>query len=249
MFQRSSSRLLFGPSLLILRSHCSTQTPLTSSSSIRFAAAAATNFLGTWSSSSCNMSTTATPPSSYQAWRVEQKEDGSFQGSESTLSTNDDLPFVENAVLIRVTHSSLNYKDALSASGNKGVTRSFPHTPGIDAAGINVETGEPVLVTGYDLGMNTPGGFGEYIRVPASWVISPSPFSEAKIAMVYGTAGLTAGLCVQKLLQMGATPAQGRVCVTGGTLCCLLCCTWALLYGCLEKHLLLFHSRLYCKLY
>ena len=84
----------------------------------------------------------------------------------------------ENDTLIKVKFSSLNYKDALSASGNKGVTRNYPHTPGIDAAGIIEETsnskfkpGEEVIVTGYDLGMNTFGGFGEYIKVPDNWII------------------------------------------------------------------------------
>ena len=84
----------------------------------------------------------------------------------------------ENDTLIKVKYSSLNYKDALSASGNKGVTRAYPHTPGIDAAGIIEETsssnfmaGEEVIVTGYDMGMNTPGGFGEFINVPATWVV------------------------------------------------------------------------------
>ena len=78
-------------------------------------------------------------------------------------------------VLIRVHWSSLNYKDAMSASGNKGVTRRYPHTPGIDAAGVvesssvaELAVGDEVIVTGYDLGMNTPGGFGQYIRVPAA---------------------------------------------------------------------------------
>ena len=87
-----------------------------------------------------------------------------------------DLPAGE--VLIRVQYSSLNYKDALSASGNRGVTKTYPHTPGIDAAGVVAESsasefaaGDEVIVTGYDLGMNTAGGFGQYIRVPAAWVI------------------------------------------------------------------------------
>jgi len=76
----------------------------------------------------------------------------------------DDLP--EGEVLVQVQYSSLNYKDALSASGNKGVTREYPHTPGIDAAGIVVESasgtfdaGDEVVIMGYDLGMNTAGGF------------------------------------------------------------------------------------------
>src|SRR5262247_1020563 len=83
-----------------------------------------------------------------------------------------------NEVLIEVKYSSLNYKDALSATGNKGVTRNYPHTPGIDAAGVVTESassqftpGDQVIVTGFDLGMNTSGGFGQYIRIPASWAV------------------------------------------------------------------------------
>ena len=116
----------------------------------------------------------------------------------------DDLP--EGDILIKVNFSSLNYKDALSASGAPGVTRNYPHTPGIDAAGVIVETndnnlkeGDSVIVTGYDLGMDTAGGFGEYIRVPASWVIKlPNGLSEQE-SMALGTAGLTAGLSIQAL--------------------------------------------------
>jgi len=156
----------------------------------------------------------------YKAWQV-QEQDGEYQGSEQVLRVAD-LP--DNEVLIRVSHSSLNYKDALSASGNKGVTRSFPHTPGIDAAGEVVESagaapavGSKVIVTGYDLGMNTAGGFGEYIRVPAAWCVPMPNGWEAHTAMIYGTAGLTAGLCVQKLLTMGAKPEQGKVAVSGAS--------------------------------
>ena len=116
----------------------------------------------------------------------------------------DDLP--EGDILIKVNFSSLNYKDALSASGAPGVTRNYPHTPGIDAAGVIAETndnnlkeGDSVIVTGYDLGMDTAGGFGEYIRVPASWVIKlPNSLSE-RDSMALGTAGLTAGLSIQAL--------------------------------------------------
>jgi putative YhdH/YhfP family quinone oxidoreductase len=160
-----------------------------------------------------------TSPDFYTAWRVHEKN-GGYEGAEETCSISD-LP--ENDVLIRVTHSSLNYKDALSASGNKGVTRSYPHTPGIDAAGEVVESrrgpaaGEQVIVTGYDLGMNTPGGFGQYIRVPADWCVPMPPGWDARKAMVYGTAGLTAGLCVEKLLKMGAAAGQGRAVVTGAS--------------------------------
>jgi len=161
-----------------------------------------------------------TDTTEFKAWRVEESN-GEYVGAERTLKVSD-LP--ENEVLIRVSHSSLNYKDALSASGNKGVTREFPHTPGIDAAGEVVQgsvgpfsPGEKVLVTGYDLGMNTDGGFGEYIRVPAAWCVPMPSGWDARKAMVYGTAGLTAGLCVKKLLTMGAAPEQGKVVVSGAS--------------------------------
>ncbi len=134
----------------------------------------------------------------------------------------DELPAGE--VLIRVSYSSLNYKDALSASGNRGVTRNFPHTPGIDAAGTVAESsvadfsvGDEVIVTGYDLGMNTAGGFGQYIRVPAAWVIKRPVGLSLREAMALGTAGLTAALCIDKLEQAGLEPTDAPILVTGAT--------------------------------
>lgn len=133
-----------------------------------------------------------------------------------------DLPGGE--VLIKVQYSSLNYKDALSASGNKGVTRNYPHTPGIDAAGIVVESrasifqpGEQVLVTGFDLGMNTSGGYEEYIRVPAAWVVALPAGLTLRETMICGTAGFTAALACNKLIASGVTPYHGPVLVTGAT--------------------------------
>ena len=134
----------------------------------------------------------------------------------------EDLPAGE--VLIKVHYSTLNYKDALSSIGNKGVTRNYPHTPGIDASGVVVEStdanfsvGQEVLVTSYDLGMNTSGALAEYIRVPAKWVIAlPAGLSLAE-AMILGTAGFTAGLCIDALLKYGVSPEKGKVIVTGST--------------------------------
>lgn len=130
----------------------------------------------------------------------------------------------EGDVLIRVGYSSLNYKDALSASGNRGVTKNYPHTPGVDAAGIveeslseNFHPGDKVIVTGYDLGMNTPGGYGEYIRVPADWVVKLPEKLSLRESMVFGTAGFTAALSVYKLTGNGVTPDQGEVLVTGSS--------------------------------
>ena len=156
----------------------------------------------------------------YKAFFTQETESG-FSNSIESLSIAD---LEENDLLINVSYSSLNYKDALSASGNKGVTRNYPHTPGIDAVGEVVKSnssdfkdGDKIIVTGYDLGMNTYGGFGQYISIPATWAISlPNELSEAE-AMSIGTAGLTAGLCVRKLLQNDLTPDSGDVLVTGAS--------------------------------
>lgn len=130
----------------------------------------------------------------------------------------------EGEVLIKVQYSSVNYKDALSASGNRGVTRSYPHTPGIDAAGTVVSDvsgqfteGDEVVVFGYDLGMNTCGGYGEYIRVPASWVLTKPEELSLADSMRWGTAGFTAALSVEKLLKADIKPDEGKVIVTGAT--------------------------------
>ncbi len=158
-----------------------------------------------------------------------------FKALESSRSDNgnklsiveksiDDLP--EGDILVKVNYSSLNYKDALSASGAPGVTRNYPHTPGIDAAGVIAESsdnsfkeGDSVIVTGYDLGMDTAGGFGEYIRVPASWIIQlPKGLSE-RDSMALGTAGLTAGLSVQALNDHNSNEGfeGSNIVVTGAT--------------------------------
>jgi putative YhdH/YhfP family quinone oxidoreductase len=133
-----------------------------------------------------------------------------------------DLP--EGEVLIKVKYSSLNYKDALSAIGNKGITRNYPHTPGVDAAGIVessdnplIKTGDQVVVTGYDLGMNTSGGFGQYIRVPAEWVVKLPERLTLKESMIYGTAGFTASLSLYKMESLGLAPPGNEVLITGAS--------------------------------
>lgn len=134
----------------------------------------------------------------------------------------DDLPPGE--VVIRVHYSALNYKDALSATGNKGITKQFPHTPGIDAAGVveisrneQFATGDEVIVTGYDLGMNTCGGYGEYIRVPAAWVVKRPAVYTLKECMILGTAGFTAAAALFKMELLGQDPVKGPVVVSGST--------------------------------
>jgi putative YhdH/YhfP family quinone oxidoreductase len=134
----------------------------------------------------------------------------------------DELP--PGDVLVRVCYSSLNYKDALSASGNKGVTRRYPHTPGIDVAGIVEESktdkfsaGDEVLVTCYGLGMNVAGGFGQFIRVPAEWVMRVPEGLTQKECMIYGTGGFTAAHSIYRLRLHGVMPSDGKILVTGAT--------------------------------
>lgn len=133
-----------------------------------------------------------------------------------------DLP--PGDLVVRVHYSSLNYKDALSATGHPGVTRQFPHTPGIDAAGEVVSClsgafapGEKVIITGYDLGMETDGGWGQLIRIPSQWALRLPEGLSLRDSMALGTAGLTAGISVLKLVQAGVRPDQGDVLVTGAT--------------------------------
>ena len=130
----------------------------------------------------------------------------------------------DNEILIKVEYSSLNYKDALSSIGHSGVTRNFPHITGVDVAGIVEESkssifkiGQRVIVTGYDLGMNTDGGHAEFVKVPASWAIrTPDSISNRDI-MAYGTAGLTAALSVEELRKNGLNPENSKILVSGST--------------------------------
>lgn len=157
----------------------------------------------------------------YKALMVEETGDKKYLRKLTDLPL-DVLP--DGDVLVKVLYSSLNYKDVLSATGNKGVTRNYPHTPGIDAAGLveqsanpDFKAGDEVIVTSYDLGMNTSGGFGQFIRVPADWVVRLPANLSLRESMVYGTAGFTAALSVYRLTGYGVTPDQGEVLVTGAT--------------------------------
>ncbi|MCP4283757.1 MAG: YhdH/YhfP family quinone oxidoreductase [Gammaproteobacteria bacterium] len=157
----------------------------------------------------------------FRALVVEEAEPKKFVSSIKNRSL-DDLPAGE--VLVRVHYSALNYKDALSSIGNRGVTRNYPHTPGVDASGVVTASDDPafkvgdeVLVTSYDLGMNTDGGLGEFIRIPAAWVVKLPQQMSMKQAMMFGTAGLTAGLMIDVLVRNGVKPESGPVLVTGAT--------------------------------
>ena len=155
----------------------------------------------------------------YKAYLVEEL-DGVYSGSIKELQMRDIEP---GNVIIKVHYSSLNYKDALAASGVKGVASSYPFVPGIDVAGEilestsdNFKAGDKVIATGYKLGMSVFGGFGELVQIPEEWVVPlPSDFSLLN-AMLYGTAGLTAGACVKKILNNNSS-LKNPVVVSGAT--------------------------------
>jgi putative YhdH/YhfP family quinone oxidoreductase len=157
----------------------------------------------------------------FQALWTAETSHGEFETSVQSLPFH---TLGNHDVLIRIQYSSLNYKDALSASGHRGITRDFPHIPGIDGAGVVIadkrgifQAGDEVIVTGFDQGMNSHGGLSEYILVPGDWVIAMPKGLNPRSAMQLGTAGLTAGLAIQALLANGLTPASGEVLVTGAT--------------------------------
>ncbi|MHB8121367.1 MAG: YhdH/YhfP family quinone oxidoreductase [Desulfuromonadaceae bacterium] len=157
----------------------------------------------------------------FKALIVEKTDTGQFVRTIKDRCL-DDLP--PGDLVVRVNYSSLNYKDALSATGHPGVTRQFPHTPGIDAAGdvLSCENGafavgDKVVITGYDLGMETDGGWGELIRIPSSWAVRLPDGLTEKEAMSLGTAGFTAALSVLKLVRAGVKPTDGDILVTGAT--------------------------------
>ena len=157
----------------------------------------------------------------FPAFIVRETTEGRF---ESGVEIRDRADLPDGELLIRVRYSSLNYKDALSATGNRGVTRSFPHTPGIDAAGEVVESrsgrfraGDGVIVSGFDFGTSHPGGYGRFIRVPAAWTVPLPAGLSARESMIYGSAGFTAAICVERLAAAGVDPSAGEILVTGAT--------------------------------
>lgn len=163
----------------------------------------------------------ADQPPSFRALWVQEEQAGVF--TRTVIQRRlDDLP--AETVLVHVKYSSLNYKDALSAAGNRGVTRRYPHTPGIDAAGTIVESGDArfspgdeVIIAGVEFGVSVPGGYGQYVRVPAGWLIPLPDRMTLRQSMAYGTAGFTAAMCASRILQAGLSPERGEVLVTGAT--------------------------------
>ena len=153
----------------------------------------------------------------YRIHEVDKKVSARFEDmTESELDTGD--------VVIRVAYSSINYKDALAATGAGRVIRRFPCIGGIDMSGTVVESGDArfrkgdaVIATSYDLGVSHDGGFAEYARVPADWIVPMPKGMTLFEAMALGTAGYTAALGVVRMEQNGLKPANGPMVVTGAT--------------------------------
>jgi len=161
-------------------------------------------------------------PNRFTAYLVTRNEQGAFHGEVRTDLTPDRLP--EGDLVVRVEYSSLNYKDALSATGHPGVTKAFPHVPGIDAAGTVAESrsgrfapGDEVVVTGYRLGMDHWGGLAQYVRIPAEWAVPLPAGMSLEESMRLGTAGFTAALCVDAVLGPERRRGEEPVLVTGAT--------------------------------
>lgn len=157
----------------------------------------------------------------FKAFIINQDENGKVSQEYKTL-TKDDLP--EGDVLIKVHYSGINYKDALAAQDHNAIVKKYPMVPGIDLAGTIEETnapgfevGDKVIVTSYDLGVSHYGGFSEYARVKSEWVIELPEGLTLEEAMIYGTAGYTAGLAIEKLEKAGMSIEGNEVLVRGAT--------------------------------
>lgn len=160
-------------------------------------------------------------PNSFACFLVEKDAAGNVQRglAQRTIA---DLP--AGGVLVRVKFSSLNYKDALASQAHPGVVRKLPHVPGIDAAGVVAEStspkfavGQEVVITGYELGAGQWGGWAQYVRVPADWIVPLPVGLSLKETMILGTAGFTAAQCVQAIGLNGVAPEHGEIVVTGST--------------------------------
>jgi len=127
-------------------------------------------------------------------------------------------------VVVKVAYSSVNFKDALAATGAGKIIRRFPCNGGIDLSGTVVDSsdarfkpGDEVIATSYDIGVSRDGGYAEYCRVPADWVVAMPAGLDLYSSMALGTAGFTAGLAVVRMEHEGLKPENGPVIVTGAT--------------------------------
>jgi putative YhdH/YhfP family quinone oxidoreductase len=160
-------------------------------------------------------------PETFRCYFVTQDAAGQVS-AEIMRRPIDELPAGD--VVVQVAYSSLNYKDALAVTGHPGVSKSFPHVPGVDAAGAvaasdvpEFAAGDPVIVTGFDMGANRWGGYAEYIRVPREWIVPLPAGLSLRESMMLGTAGFTAGLCIDALQKHQVLPDRGEVVVTGAS--------------------------------
>lgn len=157
---------------------------------------------------------------SFKALMVNKTEDD-FSVDIKTISLND-LPDAD--VLIKVAYSGINYKDGLASIPNGKIVKSYPFIPGIDLAGVVVSSQDPrfsegdeVIATSYEIGVSHYGGYSEFARIPGDWIVPLPKGLTLKEAMVFGTAGFTAALSIQRLEDHGLTPDKGKVLVTGAT--------------------------------
>ncbi|HSH27809.1 MAG TPA: alcohol dehydrogenase catalytic domain-containing protein, partial [Wenzhouxiangella sp.] len=159
-------------------------------------------------------------PESFRAFRISDDEDG-YRGEIVEQSIDDQS---EGDVVIRVAYSSVNYKDALAGTGKGKILRRFPLNGGIDAAGTVVQSdhadfdaGDEVLITGCGLSETRDGGYSEYLRVPAEWLVPLPDGLSLKESMLLGTAGFTAALGLWRMEANGQTPEMGSIAVTGAS--------------------------------
>ncbi|MFE6169734.1 acryloyl-CoA reductase [Viridibacillus arvi] len=155
----------------------------------------------------------------FKALVVNKEDDFTVKVNELTLK---DLP--DGDVLIKVSYSSINYKDSLATIPNGNIVNTYPFVPGIDLAGIVVSSNDPrfqegdeVIATSYEIGVSHFGGYSEYARIPANWIVPLPKGLTLKEAMVIGTAGFTAALSVLRLEENSVSPEKGKVLVTGAT--------------------------------
>lgn len=150
-----------------------------------------------------------------------EKAETDFSVSIKKVAFND-LPVAD--VLIKVSYSSINFKDGLASIPNGKIVKSYPFIPGIDLAGVVVSSndsrfseGDEVIATSYEIGVSHFGGYSEYARIPGDWIVPLPKGLTLKEAMIYGTAGFTAALSIHRLEENGLTPEKGKVLVTGAS--------------------------------
>ena len=159
--------------------------------------------------------------SPFRCFLVQKSSEGKPQGAVCEQTLADLSP---GEVVIRASHSALNYKDAMAATGHPGVAKRLPLIPGIDTVGVvaasespKFKEGDKVFATGFDLGVSHSGGWSEFVRLPADWVLPLPESLSPREVMIYGTAGLTAAQCVHAIVENEVKPEDGEIVVSGAT--------------------------------